>query len=194
MASLYCCRMVTPGFVASRIDWQLWHTTLTAWPNVRTAVAAPQFGQLTERTLTGGRAWPSATSPALERPDVLQPQRLEVRRLADIERRRFVAVIESGEIRAFGPQVDEGDLVLVPIFERELAFQARVVREGPRHDGEGPVVPDERSPERGLRQSRDAKAVREKRNGERVLCVRQPPVGAAVQDDAPLVPGALIVS
>ena len=63
-----------PGFVASRIERQLWQTTLTAWPKVRTAVAAPQLGQLTERTLTRGRALPSATSPALERAHVLQPQ------------------------------------------------------------------------------------------------------------------------
>src|ERR1043166_4210464 len=156
--------MVTPGFVASRIERQLWHTTLTAWPNVRTAVAAPQLGQLTERTLTGGRALASATSPALERADVLQPQRLEIRRRADVERRRLVAVVDGGEISAGGPQVDEDDVRLVPVLERQLALDAGVVRESPRDNGEGGVVPDERSPKRGLLLRRDAEASREERH------------------------------
>src|SRR5437762_12996421 len=97
-ASVYFCRMVTPGLAASRIERQLWQTTLTAWPNVRTAVAAPQLGQLTERTLTGRRPCASTTSPALERADVPQAQRFEIDRLADVERRRLVAVVDGGEI------------------------------------------------------------------------------------------------
>src|SRR4051794_23299042 len=88
-ASVYFWRMVTPGLAASRIEPQLWQTTLTAWPNVRTAVAAPQLGQLTERTLTGGRPCVSATSPALEGADVSQTQCFEIHRFADIERRRL---------------------------------------------------------------------------------------------------------
>src|SRR3954470_22783659 len=116
--SVYFCRMATPGFAASRIEPQLWQTTLTAWPNVRTAVAAPQLGQLTERTLTGRRACASATSPALERADVSQPQRLEIDRFADVQRRRLVAEVDGGKIGALRPQVDEGDVGLVPVFKR----------------------------------------------------------------------------
>src|SRR5712671_6112259 len=135
-ASVYCCRMVTPGLVASRIERQLWQTTLTAWPKVRTAVAAPQLGQLTERTLTGRRPCASTTSPALERADVPQPQRFEIHRLADVERRRLVAIVDRREVSALGPQVDEGDLGLVPVFERQLAFDPGIVRQRARDDGE----------------------------------------------------------
>src|SRR6476661_5304112 len=84
------CRMPTRSSCASRIDPQLWQTTLTAWPKVRTAVAAPQAGQLTDRTLTGGRPCGSAISPALEGADVPQPQCIEINRLADVECRRLV--------------------------------------------------------------------------------------------------------
>src|SRR5258708_2180489 len=106
-ASVYCCRMVTPGLAASRIERQLWQTTLTAWPNVRTAVAAPQLGQLTERTLTARRGCESTISPALERADVPQPQRVEIHRFADVEGRRLVAVVDGGKVSALGSQVDE---------------------------------------------------------------------------------------
>src|SRR5262245_10300785 len=192
-ASVYRCRMVAPGLVASRIERQLWQTTLTAWPKVRTAVAAPQLGQLTERTLTGGRPCDAATSPALERADVPQPQRVEIHRPADVERRRLVAVIDGGEVGAFGPQVDERDVGLVPVFEGQLALDAGVVRQRARDDRERRAVPDERSAQRGLRQRRNLEAAGEKRDRERVLRIRQPSIGAAVEHDAPLVPGALLV-
>src|SRR5205085_9518798 len=106
-ASVNRCRMVTPGLAASRIEPQLWQTTLTAWPKVRTAVAAPQLGQLTERTLTAGRPCGSAMSPALEGADVPQPQCIEIDRPADVECRRLVAVVDRGEVGALRPQVDK---------------------------------------------------------------------------------------
>src|SRR4029077_10229400 len=118
----------------------------------------PQLGQLTERTLTGGRPRGSATSPTLERADVRQPQRFEVHRPADVERRRLVAVVDGGEVSALGPQVDEGDLGFVPIFEGELPFAAGVVRQRARDDRERRAVPDKRMPERGLRLRRNVEA------------------------------------
>src|SRR3954463_1944237 len=192
-ASVNRCRMVTPGLTAWRIEPQLWQTTLTAWPKVRMAVAAPQLGQLTERTLTGRRAGGSATLPALERADVSQAERVEIHCLADVERRRLVAVVDGGEVSARGAEVDEGDVGLVPVFEGKLAFDAGVVRQRARDDGERRVVPDEPSPERSLRLRRNLEAAGEKGHGERILRIREPAISAAVQHDAPLVPAALFV-
>src|SRR5258705_1563815 len=92
-ASLYCWRMLTPASFASRIERQLWQTTLTAWPNVRMAVAAPQFGQLTDRTVTSGRPLPSGILPAFEGAHVSEAQLVEIDRLTDVQHRRIVAVV-----------------------------------------------------------------------------------------------------
>src|SRR5467141_3572223 len=40
-----CWRMERLGSLASRMEWQLPHTTVSAWPNERSAMAAPHFGQ-----------------------------------------------------------------------------------------------------------------------------------------------------
>src|SRR5713226_1324593 len=40
-----CWRMARLGSLASRIEWQLAHTTVSAWPNERSTMAAPHFGQ-----------------------------------------------------------------------------------------------------------------------------------------------------
>src|SRR5260370_6438166 len=40
-----CWRMARLGSLASRMEWQLPHTTVTAWPNECSVMAAPHFGQ-----------------------------------------------------------------------------------------------------------------------------------------------------
>src|SRR5262249_22267741 len=74
-----------------------------------------------------------------------------------------------------------------------LTFDAGVVRQRPRDDRERRIVPDKRFPERGLCERRNDEATGEKGDGERILRVREPSIGAAVEHDTPLVPGALLV-
>src|SRR5437879_8652264 len=40
-----CWRMARLGSLASRMEWQLPHTTVSACPNERSVMAAPHFGQ-----------------------------------------------------------------------------------------------------------------------------------------------------
>src|SRR6202158_1096590 len=49
-----CWRMERLGSLASRIERQLPHTTVSAWPNERSVMAAPHFGQFSAFTYSFG--------------------------------------------------------------------------------------------------------------------------------------------
>src|SRR5580698_7802917 len=135
------------------------------------------------------------SSPTLELAEIFEFQIVKLDEFSEIQRRLFVAVIERGEFSRVRAAVSEFDVGLVPVLKREFAIDAFVMSDGDRGDDIRLTVPyvllidlNLCGARKGLRWH-----FRWERDGELVLCVREPRAAAIVHDDVPFVPAALFV-
>src|SRR5260370_995374 len=111
VAASNCWRMARLGSLASRMEWQLPHTTVAAWPNERSVMAAPHFGQFNAFACgfggpeSGGGA---ALSPALETAQIFQFKLFEFHKFAELKSRLGIAAIEPSEFSRFRPLIHQG--------------------------------------------------------------------------------------
>src|SRR5213078_1508467 len=141
-----CWRMARLGSLASRMQWQLAHTTVSAWPNERSTMAAPHFGQFS----AFASAWEArkvverpCSSPARETTQIFQLKIVKFHEFAEVQSRFGIAVIERGEFPGLAAQINEGDVRLVPILKRQFALDPAIMRRCDDADSVGLVVPDE---------------------------------------------------
>src|SRR5260370_25099864 len=196
VAASNCWRMARLGSLASRMEWQLPHPTVAAWPNERSVMAAPHFGQFNAFACgfggpeSGGVA---ALSPALETAQIFQFKIFEFHEFTEIESRLRIAVIERSEFSGLRAQIDEGDVRLVPILKRQFAFDAAIMCGRDHAHDIALIAPGELLADVDLRGGGKIRRFRSQRQRVFTLRVGAPCACAVVHHDVPLIPAALIV-
>src|SRR5262249_31344332 len=67
------------------------------------------------------------SSPALKTAKILQLEFFEFDKLAEIEGRLGITVIERSELASFSPKIDKRNVGLIPVLKRQFAFDSAIV-------------------------------------------------------------------
>src|SRR5215470_10068513 len=131
------------------------------------------------------------SSPALKTSEILQLEFFEFDKLAEIEGRLWITVIERSELASFRAKIDKRNVGLIPVLKRQFAFDSAIVGRSDDAYGVTLAVPRELLADLNLSLSRQIWRLRRKRHGVFLLRVRKPGARAVIHHHAPFVPGAL---
>ncbi len=131
--------------------------------------------------------------PFLDRPQVLELELVERRERANEEQRRRFAVVDGREVAVGRPEVRELDLGLVPVLERQLPFDAAILRARDRGQLKREIPERVGLADLQFTRRRQRAGTRDPRDGILRLGVGQPSARVVAEDEMPLVPRAVFV-